>query len=300
MPLPLANLDARRFDDLVAEMRALIPRYAPEWTNHNASDPGITLIELLAWVTEATLYHINRVPEATSLEFAKLLLGHVEEEEWRKQPLHERIGHIYGRYLEDGQERDVKKQLEAVVGYAVKAFSEPYRAVTEEDFAREAKRAGNGNVSRVRVLSDGGDGQVIVVLVPAEAREPGQPLLVQVKKHLDARRLVGTRVLVRGPLYTPVKLDIKAALKANTRSDAVEQELRDRLTKYFDPLSGGRDGSGWPFGRSVSIFELFHLIEAIDAIEYVESIVMNGDAIMKEIIVNDLPELQPIAIELIS
>src|SRR5262245_41290630 len=299
MPLPLANLDTRRFDDLVAEMRALIPRYAPDWTNYNASDPGITLIELLAWVTEATLYHLNRVPEATSLEFAKLLLGHVEEEEWRKQPLEQRIDRIYHSYLEAGKEQEVKKQLEAIVGYAVRTFSEPYRAVTEEDFAREAKLAGNGNVSRVRVLSDGGDGQVIVVLVPAEAREPGQPLLVQVKKHLDARRLVGTRVFVRGPLYTPVKLDIKAALKANTRSDAVEQELRDRVNNYFHPISGGRDGNGWPFGRSVSVFELFHLIEDVNAIEYVESIVMNGVATVKEIIVSDLPELESVAIELI-
>ena len=239
------------------------------------------------------------MPEATSLEFAKLILGHVEEEEWRKQPLEKRIGRIYRYYLEAGEEQDVKKQLEAVVGYAVKTFSEPYRAVTEEDFAREAKRAGNGGVSRVRVLSDGGDGQVIVALVPAEARAPGQPLLVQVKKHLDARRLVGTRVLVRGALYTPVKLDIKAVLKANTRSDAVEQELRDRLNNYFHPLSGGRDGNGWPFGRSVSVFELFHLIEDVNAIEYVESIVMNGVATVKEIIVSDLPELESVAIELI-
>ena len=300
MPLPLANLDTRRFDDLVAEMRALIPRYAPEWTNHNASDPGIMLIELLAWVTEATLYHINRVPEATSLEFAKLLLGHVEEEEWRKQPLEKRIARIYRRYLESGEEKDVKKQLEAVVGYAVKAFSEPYRAVTAEDFASEAKRAGNGNVARVRVLSDGGDGRVVVVLVPAEVRLPDQPLLVQVKRHLDTRRLVGARVFVRGPRYAPVKLDIKAVLKTNTRSDVVEQELRDRLNKYFHPLSGGRDGNGWPFGRSVSVFELFHLIEAVDAIEYVESIVMNGDSTVKEIMINDLPELEALAIELIS
>lgn len=300
MPLPQANLDTRRFDDLVAEMRALIPRYAPEWTNHNASDPGITLIELLAWVTEATLYRINRVPEATSLEFAKLLLGHVEEEEWRKQPLDKRIGHIYGRYLEVGEETDTKKQLEAVVGYAVKVFNEPYRAVTAEDFAREAKRAGNGNVSRVRVLSDGGDGQVVAVLVPAAAREPDEPLLVQVKKHLDARRLVGTRVLVRGPLYTPVKLDIKAVLKTNTRSDVVEKEVHDRLVKYFHPLSGGRDGRGWPFGRPVSVFELYHLIEAAEGIEHVESIVMNGDSTLKEIVVNDLPELGPVAIDLVS
>ena len=300
MPLPQANLDTRRFDDLIAEMRALIPRYAPEWTNHNPSDPGITLVELLAWITEATLYRINRVPEATSLEFAKLLLGHVEEEEWRKQPLDRRIGHIYGQYLAAREESDVKKQLEGIVGYAVKTFSEPYRAVTADDFAREAKSAGNRNVSRVRVLSSSGDGQVVVVLVPTTARKPDQPLLLKVKKHLDERRLVGTRVLVRGPLYTPVKLDIKAVLKTNTRADVVEQELRDRVNKFFHPISGGRDGSGWPFGRSVSVFELFHLIDTIDAIEYVESIVMNGDATIKEVMTSDLPELESVAIELIS
>jgi hypothetical protein len=138
-----------------------------------------------------------------------------------------------------------------------------------------------------------------VVLVPATAREPDQPLLREVKKHLDERRLVGTRVLVHGPLYTPVKLDIRAVLKTNTRSDVVEQELRDRLNKFFHPLWGGRDGSGWPFGRSVSVFELFHLIEDANTVEYVESIVMNGDPMVREILVSDLPELESVAIELI-
>jgi hypothetical protein len=172
--------------------------------------------------------------------------------------------------------------------------------VTAEDFAREAKRAGNGNVSRVRVLSDGGDGQVVVVLVPAVGREPAQPLLMEVKKHLDARRLVGTRVLVRGPLYTGVKLDLRAVLQSNTRPDVVEKELGDRLKKYFHPLAGGRDGGGWSFGRSVSVFELYHLIEAVEGIEHVESLVLNGNSTIREIMVSDLPELEFVDIDLIS
>lgn len=63
MPLPLPNLDDRTFDDLVAEARAMIPRLAPRWTNYNPSDPGITLIELFAWLTEIMLYRLNRVPD---------------------------------------------------------------------------------------------------------------------------------------------------------------------------------------------------------------------------------------------
>src|SRR5687767_6379884 len=60
--LPLPNLDDRRWADLVQEGQALIPFYAPEWTDHNASDPGITLVELLAWLAEMDLYQLNRIP----------------------------------------------------------------------------------------------------------------------------------------------------------------------------------------------------------------------------------------------
>jgi predicted phage baseplate assembly protein len=59
--LPLPNLDDRRWADLVDEGRTLIPLYAPEWTDHNLSDPGITLMELFAWVAEQGIFRIDRV-----------------------------------------------------------------------------------------------------------------------------------------------------------------------------------------------------------------------------------------------
>ena len=49
--LPEIELDDRRFQDLVSEARMRISRSCPEWTEHNVSDPGITLIELFAWMT---------------------------------------------------------------------------------------------------------------------------------------------------------------------------------------------------------------------------------------------------------
>ena len=72
MPLPLPNLDDRRWTDLIEEGRALIPRYAPRWTDHNVHDPGITLIELFAWLTEMTVYRLNRVPERHRRKFLAL------------------------------------------------------------------------------------------------------------------------------------------------------------------------------------------------------------------------------------
>jgi hypothetical protein len=69
MPLPLPNLDDRTYADLVDEGHALIPRYAPNWTDHNAHDPGITILELLAWLTEMTVYRLNQVPERHRRKF---------------------------------------------------------------------------------------------------------------------------------------------------------------------------------------------------------------------------------------
>lgn len=72
MPLPLPNLDTRRWADLVDEGRALIPRHAPEWTDHNAHDPGIMVVELMAWLVEQLVYRANRVPERHLRKFLAL------------------------------------------------------------------------------------------------------------------------------------------------------------------------------------------------------------------------------------
>lgn len=71
--IPTPNLDDRRFDDLVEEAMRLIPQYCPEWTNFNRSDPGITLLELFAWMTEMLLYRLNRVPDKNYLAFLNMM-----------------------------------------------------------------------------------------------------------------------------------------------------------------------------------------------------------------------------------
>jgi predicted phage baseplate assembly protein len=71
--LPEIQLDDRRFQDLVSEARLRIHRACPEWTEHNVSDPGITLIELFAWMTEMTIYRLNRVPDKLHVALLELL-----------------------------------------------------------------------------------------------------------------------------------------------------------------------------------------------------------------------------------
>jgi predicted phage baseplate assembly protein len=73
MPLPAPNLDDRTFQDIVDEAKRLIPRFCPEWTNHNLSDPGVALIELFAWMSEMVLYRLNQVPDRLYVHFLNLV-----------------------------------------------------------------------------------------------------------------------------------------------------------------------------------------------------------------------------------
>jgi len=71
--LPKSDLDDRTFAELVNECLLRIPRYCPEWTNYNASDPGVTLIELFAWLTDQMLMRFNQVPRRNYVAFLELL-----------------------------------------------------------------------------------------------------------------------------------------------------------------------------------------------------------------------------------
>ena len=78
MSLPIPSLDDRRFQDFVDEAKRLIPRYCPDWTDHNVSDPGITLIELFAWMTEQFIFRLNQVPDKNMLTFLNLIGAKLE------------------------------------------------------------------------------------------------------------------------------------------------------------------------------------------------------------------------------
>jgi predicted phage baseplate assembly protein len=71
--LPKSDLDDRTFQDLVEECILRIPRYCPEWTNYNPGDPGITMIELFAWLTDQMLLRFNQVPRRQYVAFLEML-----------------------------------------------------------------------------------------------------------------------------------------------------------------------------------------------------------------------------------
>jgi len=67
------DLDTMTFDDLVELGRSAIPGLAPDWTDHNAHDPGIMLMELVAWIAEAQIYSLSRMRRDERAAYAALL-----------------------------------------------------------------------------------------------------------------------------------------------------------------------------------------------------------------------------------
>lgn len=82
MPLKdyLPQIDDRRYDDILTELRTRVARYAPEWrpgesawTDVNHNDPGITLAQVFAWQADMLLYRLNKVPALSYIKFLQLI-----------------------------------------------------------------------------------------------------------------------------------------------------------------------------------------------------------------------------------
>lgn len=73
MPLREPTIDDRSYQEILNEALARIPVHNPEWTNHNDSDPGVTLLQVFSFMTESLLYRANRMPERNRIKFLRLL-----------------------------------------------------------------------------------------------------------------------------------------------------------------------------------------------------------------------------------
>ena len=339
MPLPLPDLDNRRFDDLVGEMRAMIPLVAPDWTNHNISDPGITLVELLAWVAETNLYRANRVPPKTIANFISLLLGEsslqsdalkeamsgvtTADIELAARQVSTEIDQVFVRYAERDNSvsvlivvragttqpadiivaaskrleelwlsgpRLIVESLDSAKQRALRFFGDPYRAITIADFEREAMRASSA-VGRVSVSSNPLHGTIAVAVVPVAGTDPDEQLLVDVKRRLEDRKLVGTRVVVGPPRYTDIDLKIQLVVQRNTLAEEIVVATHAAVTSFFDPRTGGQDASGWQFARPISVYELYRIVESIPGVDHIEGVEVNGDPKAREVPIADLPKL---------
>ncbi|GAB2719895.1 putative baseplate assembly protein [Kitasatospora kifunensis] len=157
------------------------------------------------------------------------------------------------------------------------------RAVTAGDFEMIARQAAP-SAARVSCLPGVGEqaGVVRVLVVPdAVADEgdrlrfeqliPGEQLLAAIATALDERRLIGTRLLVQPPDYQGVTVVARLATRSPD-ADRVREAALAALFRHLNPLHGGADGSGWPFGRAVQYGEVFAVLQQVAGVTAVEEL----------------------------
>jgi hypothetical protein len=276
MTLPVPRLDDRSFDDLVEEARALIRTHQPEWTNYNPSDPGITLLELFAWLCEMLIYRADQVPERHKRAFLRLLHG----------PNGELLRLLNGPDWTPPPSSSVDDEI----ARTSTGLRSRYRAVTREDYEALALKA-SPSAARVLCLPrrDLGasrederlaerPGYVSVVVLPVKGLPEGQEGEVRttVDGYLDERRLLGTRNVVAEPVWAPLSAEVMVAPRRDVPESQAQELAARALEDFLDPWRGGSDRDGWPFGRDVYCSELYALLERLPEIDYVPEVLLRA------------------------
>lgn len=267
MPLQLPNLDDRTYTDLVKEAIALIPTHAPDWTNYNPSDPGITLIELFAYLSEMLLYRQNQVTDDNIVSFLKLL----NDPTWKRSGT-----------TPDSLAKDIEQ--------TILKLRQRERAVSCPDFEELALRAGLEaspplqRVARVRCVPRRNlfidsyterAGHISVIIVPKEKyKSELDSVLDRVRNYLEPRRLLSTYLHVVEPQYVPIKITAEVVPLPDAKKETVEQTARNALKNFLAPLDAN-DNPNWSFGRSVFVSEIYELLDQLPGIDYVTSVELN-------------------------
>ncbi|MFG3077902.1 putative baseplate assembly protein [Streptomyces sp. NPDC048225] len=163
------------------------------------------------------------------------------------------------------------------------------RAVTLRDYEELARRAAP-ETARITCLegkeNEYGAHAVRVLVVPQavpdpggrlrfEQLVPGDALLHRITRHLDERRLIGTRLSVGPPYYQGVTVVATIHAFRDVDADRVRRQAHDALYRHLDPLTGGADGRGWPFGRPVQTGEVFAVLQRVPGVELVDEVVLH-------------------------
>jgi predicted phage baseplate assembly protein len=161
------------------------------------------------------------------------------------------------------------------------------RAVTAEDYENLAWRVAP-QMRRIKCFPvPDSPGAVRVLLVadaapdelgrlPFAALGPRPETLAAVAEYLDERRVLGARISVEPPAFQGVTVVAVVRADAKASADVVRERALHRLFEYLNPLTGGPDRKGWPFGRPLTTGEIFGVLQGVKDVDIVDDVKLFG------------------------
>jgi predicted phage baseplate assembly protein len=173
--------------------------------------------------------------------------------------------------------------LDHAIGRAIDLMHSQWRAVTLTDYEELARKTPGARIARAAARANLhpnfpcflAPGMVTLIVLPEQPGTrpvPGRGLLRDVASYLHQRRVIGTRVEVVGPRYREVS--VRAAVKSldGVSKANLQQKINAALNDFFDPLKGGPDRTGWPFGRDVYRTEVLQVIDEVVGVDNVSKL----------------------------
>jgi hypothetical protein len=179
--------------------------------------------------------------------------------------------------------------IEALYARAPRTLRHGGRAVTRQDY-EDLARLASPEVARAQCVplqsqspfdTTRAPGAVSVVIVPrsTEARPlPGSELVRRVQEYLQAHSAPTVEIHVVGPLYLRVKVSVEIIPTSLEAARAVEQAVARELAGFLHPLTGGKEGTGWAFGRLPERSELYAQLGAVPGVDHIRSLEIEAEA----------------------
>jgi len=178
--------------------------------------------------------------------------------------------------------------LEKATERARQLIEKPNRAVTLNDYETLARETPGVRVARVSARANlhpafpcfSAPGIITVIVLPslpAGRPLPSLALRRTISAYLTRRRVIGTRVEVVGPTYRKISVQAQVQSSAGINRNTLQTRLIETIDRFFDPLAGGPDGNGWPFGRDVYRSEVLQILDETPGVENVLSLELRAD-----------------------
>ena len=181
-----------------------------------------------------------------------------------------------------------EETLAQAAGRADQLVESSGRAVTLADYEQLAANTPGTRIARVTAIPNmhpyfpcyRAPGMITVIVLPYLPQGSPMPtpgLLRAVSAYLRPRRVIGTRVEVVGPTYLQVAVQASVQSMSGTNRAGLQQAIITALNIFLDPLIGGPDGTGWPFGRDVYRSEVMKVMDAVPGVDYISSLALLAD-----------------------